>query len=239
MQLSAENVKNEDDFTSGRSGKIEPQLCQACINHMAFETSKNQNTPGISVEFQIIADGITGYKIKKDKEGRVIGISGGTKVENQCGMTRKEFYVAEGKTQETTDKAMMNLTRLAMAVGLLQPGQTADVEWSDGIGRELFIEFTPERKEVEENGKKEWKETGYVKVDWFAFWSLGNKAMAGVPSDPTTPGMQQLARAGGVSQSIAGSNGNGNGHKAATTTPNAPTAAQSADAVKRSKFANL
>ena len=112
---------------------------------------------------------------------------------------------------------------LALAAAALLTGATRPKEpdWSEAIGRELVIEV--EKQEYETNGEK--REGS--QVSFLGFWSLGNKEVANVPKDAATPGMKQLAKAGG--------NGNGNG--AGVVIPPPPVAA--AGNGSRSKYADL
>jgi hypothetical protein len=224
--LDASNAQSENDFQNDRQPPIPAGMYHVAVNHAAEEGSKIQGTPGVAFEVQIICDGITEYKKVFDKKkGILVRIEKGIPTTGQGSKTRAEFFTSVGKTDEMTKKMLANQARLAMACGILLPGEKKEVDWDQAIGRELIVEFTNERKEVEEGGKKIWKETGYTKIDWFSFWSIGNPAVANVPKDKTTPGMQQLAKTGG--------NGNGAG----TAIPKAP-AATAAPATK-SKFSDL
>lgn len=78
----------------------------------------------------------------------------------------------------TSEKAISRLTRLAMCMGLLQPDQVADVAFSNGLGRVLFIEV--ENHTYEKDGKK--KET--VRVSFGGMWSVGNPDVADLHQVP-------------------------------------------------------
>ena len=223
--LDASNAQSENDFQNDRQPPITAGLYHVAVNHAAEEGSKKKQTPGVAFEIQIICDGITDYKKILDKKGTLVGIEKGVATVGQAGKTRAEFFTSVGTTNDITDKMLANQARLAMACGILLPGERKEVDWDQAIGRELIVEFTNERKEIEEGGKKIWKETGYTKIDWFSFWSVGNPAVANVPKDKTTPGMQQLAKTGG----------NGNGAGAAI--PKAPIA--TAAPATKSKFSDL
>lgn len=76
-----------------------------------------------------------------------------------------------------TEKAISRLTRLALVLGLLNPGEEErDVAFSDAIGRDLVIEVEPN-----EYTNKEGKEVKTVRVTYLGFWSTGNEAVADVP----------------------------------------------------------
>ena len=71
-----------------------------------------------------------------------------------------------------SEKALPRLTRLAMCAGLLKPDEVADVSFSSGLGRVLFIEV--EDHEYEKDGKK----NQTVRVSFGGMWSLGNPDVA-------------------------------------------------------------
>ena len=106
-----------------------------------------------------------------------------------------------------TEKALPRLQRLALCLGLLQPGEAdKDVEFSEGVGRDLVIE-------VEENNykTKEGKEVNSVRVGYLGMWSTGNEAVTDVPKGKLPEG-----------------GGNSGGQAASGSTPSAPTGQQPA-----------
>jgi hypothetical protein len=91
-------------------------------------------------------------------------------VPDQQGRELPEFFAC-------TEKAIPRLQRLALCVGLFQPGEPdRDVEFADAVGRDLVIE-------VEENNYKykTGKEVNTVRVGFLGMWSTGNEAVADVP----------------------------------------------------------
>jgi hypothetical protein len=217
--LDASDVTSEEDLRG--NARTKPGRYHVCVLQAEEKGSKKKGSPGIECEFQVLCDGI--------------GPDGKPTV-GQTNSTIRMFLNLTGSDDEKTKTCLRNALLLSLATGIMKPGEKKEPDWSEAIGRELVINVKPDSFKANDG-----TEIASSEVAMFGYWSLGNEQVKDVPKDPTTPGMQQLARAGGVSPAAAGSNGNGNGHKAAatTTTPNAPTAAQSADAVKRSKFADL
>jgi len=125
-------------------------------------------------------------------------------VPDQQGRELTEFFAC-------TEKAIPRLQRLALCLGLLQPGEPdRDVEFADAVGRDLVIE-------VEEHNYKDksGKEVNGVRVGYLGMWSTGNEAVADVPKaavsreqatpermtqQPTTQQPQQSAATGGGSE---------------------------------------
>lgn len=200
VMLNAQTAKSEDDF-SGRS-HVDAGKYHVAVNACQEAPSRKKGTPGVEIEFQILADGVS------PDEKTTIG--------GQTGKTISAFFAAVGDTDENTQRCMNNLTRLALAVGILAPGTAAEPDWGEAVGRELVI--------LVKDDVKDKVKTGYTSVDWFGFWSLGNKAVVNVPKDLGTPGMQQLAKAGGSVNHPANGNGIGiaanSAAKPATTTRN-------------------
>jgi hypothetical protein len=86
-----------------------------------------------------------------------------------------------------TDKAIPRLQRLALCLGLLQPGEPdRDVEFADGVGRDLVIEIE------ENNYEKDGKKISGVRVGYLGMWSTNNAAVADVPKGE----IQQGSKAG-------------------------------------------
>lgn len=78
-----------------------------------------------------------------------------------------------------TEKAISRLTRLALVLGLLKPGEEErNVAFSESVGRDLVIEVEPN-----EYTNKDGKEVKTVRVTYLGFWSTGNEAVADVPKD--------------------------------------------------------
>jgi len=235
MKLDARELQSEDDLGGrGTGGKPTIGLYHVAVS-MANQTTKgDKNTIGLEVEFQVISDGLTGYKkvFEKRPGGSkvMVALENGSQTEEQGGKTIGNFFAFSGANEEKTAFCRDNLTRFALAVGVLQPGIVADPDWDACLGRELVIEVQNDKKYTDKQGQ----ERMGVAVAMFGFWSLGNKAVSRVPKDATTPGMQQLAKAGGpVSHPTAG--GNGIGEKA----PAIPAAPVAAAGKSRGKFSDL
>lgn len=190
VMLNAQNAQSENDF-SGHT-RVDAGLYHVAVNACHEKASKTKATPGVEIEFQILCDGI--------------GTDKKTPVTGQVGKTISAFFAAVGENDDNTQRCLNNLTRLALVTGLLKPGMAAEPDWEEATGRELVIFVKEDQKATtDQAGNKVWNKTGYTSVDWFGFWSLGNKEVVNVPKDPTTPGMQQLAASGEPTASTASS----------------------------------
>jgi len=167
VMLDAQNAQSEDDF-AGRS-RPEPGRYHAIVNHAEEGGSKKKGTPGLSVEFQILA---------------------GTP-DGQQGKTIPLFLSYVGSDDSKTKTCIDRVTRLALCVGVLQPGQAAEPDWQEAIGRELVIEVEAQEY-TDQNGQSKQG----AQVAFMGFWSLGNAVVADVPRDKDSPGMRQLAKGG-------------------------------------------
>ncbi len=169
--LDARSAGSEDDF-HGKPRPV-PGRYHAAINAAEEIQSKLKATPGLKIEFQIIADGLppSGKGCTSDQSGKTIPLT--------------LYYV--GGDEEKTATCLSHVARLAMAAGVLLPGESREVDWNEAIGRELIIEIGEELF-----GDKREKKGSCV--TYMGFWSLGNKAVKNVPRDTTSPGMQSLSR---------------------------------------------
>lgn len=204
VMLNAQQAKSEDDF-SGNARPV-PGRYHVAVNHAEEKGSKKKGTPGLEIEFQTICDGLAP--------------DGKTKTSGQAGRTIPLFLSYIGGDDAKTETCLSRVTRLALCCGVLNPGEAREPDWNDAIGRELVIEIEAQSYKTEGGDEK----TG-SQVSFMGFWSLGNKEVANVPKDKTTPGMQQLAKTGG----------NGS---AATKIPAAPMQTAAASAPK-SKYSDL
>lgn len=118
--------------------------------------------------------------------------------------THTEWYAV-------TDKALPRLTRLALACGLLRPGERKGVDFAEAEGRQLVIE-------IEENDytDKDGNEKKGVRVTWMGMWSLSNPDVADVPKNA-------------AAAKLVGGNGNGNRNGQQATAPAAAPAAAGDD----------
>jgi len=213
VMLNAQQAKSEDDF-SGNARPV-PGRYHAAVNHAEEKGSKKKGTPGLECEFQVICDGLSP--------------DGKTPTGGQSGRTIPLFLSYIGGDDAKTTTCLNRVTRLAMCCGVLRAGEAKEPDWNDAIGRELVIEVESQDYEDKDGNAKQGSQ-----ISFMGFWSLGNKEVANVPKDGTTPGMQQLATAGRpVKHPAAG--GNGNGEKAPAI-PAAPTAAAGKS---RGKFSDL
>lgn len=105
---------------------------------------------------------------------------------DQEGKQLREFFSIK-------EKARDRLSRLAMCIGLLQPGEEKDVNFTEGVGRHLVIEV--EAGTYEKDGETKNK----VSISYAGMWSIGNKKVADVPKDA-----QALAASGQVKPKSSG-----------------------------------
>ena len=94
-------------------------------------------------------------------------------VPDQKGKILTEYF-------KTTPKSICRLTRLALCVGLLQPGEEKDVSFMGAVGRVLFVEV--EDHSYVKDG--ETKPTESVRVSFAGMWSVGNPDVADLHQVP-------------------------------------------------------
>lgn len=205
MLLDAKTAQSEDDF--GGNARPLPGRYHAAINHAEEKSSKKKGTPGLDLEFVVVADGLA-----SDGKSQTVG---------QAKRTIPLFLSYVGGDDSKTQTCINRVTRLALCVGVLSPGEAKEPDWQDAIGRELVIEIEEQEYQDQQGNDKKGSQ-----VSFLGFWSLGNAQVANVPKDTTTPGMQQLAKAGGPVNHPA---------------PTAPTSTASVQSTTkaRGKFANL
>ena len=204
VMLNAQTAKSEDDF-SGNARPL-PGRYHVAVNAAEEKGSKKKGTPGLEMEFQVICDGLSP--------------DGKTRTGGQSGRTIPLFLSYIGGDDAKTETCLSRVTRLAICCGVLRPGEAKEVDWSEAVGRELVIEVESQEYEDQAGTKKSGSQ-----VSFMGFWSLGNKEVANVPKDATTPGMQQLAKTGGPVNHPA----NGSGTQPATAAATKP----------RGKFSDL
>ena len=191
VMLNAQTAKSEDDF-SGQS-RPAPGKYHVAVNHAEEKGSKKKGTPGLELEFQVL-------------EGTPSG---------QSGKTIPMFLSYLGGDEAKTKGCLDRVTRLAICCGVLRPGEAKEVDWQEAVGRELVIEIEEQDYEDDKGNARKGSQVAYM-----GFWSLGNKEVRAVPRDVQSPGMQALARSGGVVQPTVADqsgNGNGNGTQSGTT----------------------
>jgi hypothetical protein len=197
--LNAPTGKSEDDF-GGRPRPM-PGKYHAVVSAAEEKGSKRKGTPGLELEFQVIFDGLA-----PDGKSHTTG---------QAGKTIPLFlsYISE-KGDDATKTCIDRVTRLALSCGVLRAGESKEVDWNEAIGRELVIEIEPGDEYTDDKGNKR---PGNPQISFSGFWSLGNKAVVNVPKDPSSPGMQALAKGGHAPQPAkqASTAASGNGGTAA------------------------
>jgi hypothetical protein len=105
----------------------------------------------------------------------------------QEGCVAKAFFMPK-------DDGIPKLVRLALAVGLLRPGETGrDVDFQDAVGRQLMIG-------VEEYTSKKGNKGASVGNYGMDTWSLSNSEVADVPKDPRAVQYAQQNGLGGSQQ---------------------------------------
>jgi len=109
---------------------------------------------------------------KNDKSMPVVfELLNGT-VPGQEGKTHTEYFSA-------SEKAMKRINLLALACGLVRPGETRDISFAtEAPGRQLVIEL-----EEHEYTKKDGTKGKGVRVTFAGMWSVGHKDVTDVPKD--------------------------------------------------------
>lgn len=106
-------------------------------------------------------------------------------VPDQKGRILTEYF-------KTSDRAIPRLTRLAMCLGLLRPDEVADVAFTQGIGRVLFIDIGEHSYENKEKVKVE-----TVQLTFSGMWSVGNPDVADLHQVPEIAATINRLRGGG------------------------------------------
>ena len=102
-----------------------------------------------------------------------------------------------------SEKSLPRLQRLALCLGLLTPGEPdRDVEFSEGVGRDLVIEVEDSEYEKVEDGKKVKKKK--TALTYLGMWSTANEAVKDVPKGKLPEG------GGGNQGATTGDGGGGN-----------------------------
>jgi hypothetical protein len=202
--LDASDVQNENDLHG--QARTKPGRYHVVVNHAEEKGSKKKGSPGIETEFQVLCEGL-------DPTGKL--------TVGQLNSTIRMFLNLTGSDADKTQTCLRNALLLALATGVMKPGEKKEPNWEEAIGRELVIQVVPD--EYEKDGVK----VPSSEVKMFGYWSLGNEQVADVPKDNTTPGMMALAKSTPPA---------GNGASATKApTPPATTAATTA----RNKYSDL
>lgn len=170
VTLNAENAKTETDI-GGRRRPL-PGRYHAIVK-MADDSMEKSDK--IVVEFDVLSGTMPG----------------------QEGTSLTEWFPIAGADEAKTKTCLARLSRLAMALGLLRPGEKADVDFGQARGRQCVIEVE-ENKYKDRDGNEK---TG-VRCSFCGFWSLGHAEVADVPKDA-----KLAAMASAQSQAPAASNG--------------------------------
>ena len=242
LDLDATQHQSENDITGGSRPAVGKYL--VVLKSAEEGESRTQGLQGLSVEFEIL---------------------GGT-TPGQAGLTLPAWFSYEGEDEAKTKKALLRCERLALCLGLLQPGQKGAVDFQDGIGRLLVIEVVPNSFENKRGQKVETTQIGYL-----GFWSMGNPEVADVMAitevqeaarsvlgalpqqqGQPQPAQQQPQQPPPQQQPAGGGNGQGQGQPAQqqpapqqpqhpVAQPNAPTQppVQPAQTMQQSKWSDL
>ena len=179
--LDARQYESEDDI-SGRStftlGRYHVTITDA------KETVNKKGIQGVTMDFQAACEGISP--------------DGKTRTTGQAGKTMPAFFgFRSEKGDEASKSCIERVTRLALCAGVLRAGEACEPDWKLAIGREMVIEIIQGDEYKDANGQTK---PGNPQLNYLGFWSLGNKAVADVPKEATTPGMRYLAKNGGLTQ---------------------------------------
>lgn len=127
------------------TGINEPKDGRYHVVVQSVDDSLQKHTEAIVMEFQVLKGTMPG------QEGKV----------------HKEFF-------STKDAAADRLSRAAIALGLIKPGDPEmEIQFSQAIGRQVIIEV----KESEYQGKK------YMRMTFMGIWPIGHKEVNDVPLD--------------------------------------------------------
>ena len=176
--LGSEGVKTEDDVQG--NVKPAPGRYHVSIDDVMFLQWDEENRKNHEVEE---ADGMA------DKIRIKFSVLAGTVPGQEGREIEDNFFL--------TDKAIARLQRLALCVGLLQPGEAQrEVHFSQAAGRQLVIEceehsYTPKNKS---------EPVKTVRIGFMGMWSLGNNAVSDVPKNQQA---MQMAPQGGATQAPA------------------------------------
>lgn len=129
----------------------------------------NQPKPG---RYHVIVKEVDeSYQTYQNKVVIEFEVKAGT-VPGQEGRTLREFFA-------TSEKALPRLKRLAIILGLLKGGQKKEVNFVDGIGRQLVIDV-----EEHQYDDREGKKVDTVRVGFFGTYKPDDADVKDVPKDP-------------------------------------------------------
>ncbi|WP_321377006.1 DUF669 domain-containing protein [Trichococcus shcherbakoviae] len=169
MLLDTTDKSSLKDFSGSRP---EPGIYHVAINMAEEKASKNKGTPGLEVEFSVLA---------------------GT-TEGQEGKNITAFLSAVGDDESKTKTCINQLTKLAVCCEILGFRESKEVDWNEAIGREILVKIESQKYKDRKTGEER-EGTG---VAFMGFWPVdgGSDAVAvkDVPRDPTTPRMQEWAK---------------------------------------------
>jgi len=172
--LDASEVQSENDLHG--NAKTKPGKYHVAVLSAEETASKKKGSPGIECEFVVLCEGITA-----DNKPTV----------GQKNSTIKMFLNLSGSDAEKTQTCLRNATLLALATGIMKPGERKEPDWSEAVGRELIINVKASSYKSASN-----EDMIGSDVAMFGYWSLGNEQVADVPKDVTSPGMIELAKSG-------------------------------------------
>lgn len=105
-----------------------------------------------------------------------------------------------------SEKALVRLTRLAICLGLMQPGDDKDIRFKDALGGQLVIEL--EQHEYEKEGQKK----SGSRITFMGMWPIDHADVRDVPKNKDAlVVMHGQANTAPAQQGTLPSNGNGSG----------------------------
>jgi hypothetical protein len=155
LNLDTANIASESDI-QGESNRPAVGRYLAVVKSAEERETKEKGLQGVNIEFEVL---------------------GGT-TPGQAGQTLPAWFSYEGEDEAKTRKALLRCTRLALSLGLLQPGQpqavAVDFE-SQAPGRLIVIEVAPNTF-TNKNGQK----IDSSQLAYMGMWSMGNPEVADV-----------------------------------------------------------
>jgi hypothetical protein len=162
MRLDGSEYQSTDDL-KGSGNRPAPGRYHVAINSCEEGESSQKHTPGVNVEVVVLAGTVPG----------------------QEGKTVEKFMAAIGGDDKKTKTCQKALFSLAHACGLIQFGESKDVDFSGCAGRECICEVVSSPYVTKDGRKVDGSE-----LNTFSWLALNDPKAAAVPKDYTSPGMR-------------------------------------------------
>jgi len=103
------------------------------------------------------------------------------------GKIKQAYLPYVGENDAKTESCIERLTRFALCVDVVKPGQKCEPDWNKAIDREFIVALEAEAYVGKDGATKQGS-----KVAFMGFWRLENPEVADVPKDHDSPGMREL-----------------------------------------------